>query len=96
METRRGEPVEVGVLGSSPRKPPKPAEEIGQNYQYVVLHSTLTKTEELPHFYFPYSTPSRAADHVYEFASTHVMELITHSRRFASKSPRSGMHSLGT
>jgi hypothetical protein len=75
METRRGEPVEVGVLGLVTAQTAETAEEIGKLINPYVLHYPLTKDEELPTFAFPYSPAQSERGPVYEFALNHVMEL---------------------
>jgi hypothetical protein len=75
MENRRGEPVEVGVLGLITAQTAETAEEIGKLINPYVLHYPLTKDEELPTFAFPYSPAQSERGPLYEFALNHVMEL---------------------
>jgi acyclic terpene utilization AtuA family protein len=75
MENRRGEPVEVGVLGLNTAQTAETAEEIGKLINPYVLHYPLTNDEELPTFAFPYSPAQSERGPVYEFALNHVMEL---------------------
>ena len=75
MENRRGEPVEVGVLGLVTAQTAETAEEIGKLINPYVLHYPLTKDEELPTFAFPYSPAQSERGPIYEFALNHVMEL---------------------
>jgi hypothetical protein len=75
MENRRGEPVEVGILGLITAPTAETAEEIGKLINPYVLHYPLTKDEELPTFAFPYSPAQSERGPLYEFALNHVMEL---------------------
>jgi hypothetical protein len=75
MESRRGDPVEVGILGLITAQTAETAEEIGKLVNPYVLHYPLTKDEELPTFAFPYSPAQSERGPVYEFALNHVMEL---------------------
>jgi hypothetical protein len=75
LENRRGEPVEVGVLGLITADTAETAEEIGKLVNPYVLHFPLTKDEELPTFAFPYSPAQSERGALYEFALNHVMEL---------------------
>jgi hypothetical protein len=75
MENRRGEPVEVGILGLITARTAEMAEEIGKLINPYVLHYPLTKDEELPTFAFPYSPAQSERGPLYEFALNHVMEL---------------------
>ena len=72
---RRGDPVEVGILGLITAQTAETAEEIGKLINPYVLHYPLTKDEELPTFAFPYSPAQSERGPVYEFALNHVMEL---------------------
>jgi hypothetical protein len=75
MENRRGEPVEVGILGLITAQTAETSEEIGKLINPYVLHYPLTKDEELPTFAFPYSPAQSERGPLYEFALNHVMEL---------------------
>jgi acyclic terpene utilization AtuA family protein len=75
MENRRGEPVEVGILGLITAQTAETAEEIGKLINPYVLHYPLTQDEELPTFAFPYSPAQSERGPLYEFALNHVMEL---------------------
>jgi hypothetical protein len=75
LENRRGEPVEVGILGLVTAQTAKAAEEIGKLINPYVLHYPLTKDEELPTFAFPYSPAQSERGPLYEFALNHAMEL---------------------
>jgi hypothetical protein len=75
LENRRGDPVEVGVLGLITARSAETAEEIGKLINPYMLHYPLTKDEELPTFAFPYSPAQSERGPLYEFALNHVMEL---------------------
>jgi hypothetical protein len=75
MESRHGEPVEVGILGLITARTAEMAQEIGKLINPYVLHYPLTKDEELPTFAFPYSPAQSERGPLYEFALNHVMEL---------------------
>lgn len=75
MENRRGDPVEVGVLGLITADTAETAAEIGKLANPYVLHYPLTRDEELPTFAFPYSPAQSERGALYEFALNHVMEL---------------------
>ena len=75
MENRRGDPVEIGILGLITAQTAETAEEIGKLINPYVLHYPLTKDEELPTFAFPYSPAQSERGPLYEFALNHVMEL---------------------
>jgi hypothetical protein len=75
MENRRGEPIEVGVLGLITAQTAETAAEIGKLINPYVLHYPLTKDEELPTFAFPYSPAQSERGPIYEFTLNHVMEL---------------------
>jgi hypothetical protein len=75
VENRRGDPVEVGILGLITAQTAETAEEIGKLINPYVLHYPLTKEEELPTFAFPYSPAQSERGPLYEFVLNHVMEL---------------------
>jgi hypothetical protein len=75
MENRRGDPVEIGILGLITAQTAETAEEIGKLINPYVLHYPLTKDEELPTFAFPYSPAQSERGPLYEFALNHVMQL---------------------
>lgn len=75
LETRVGDPVEVGVLGIVTAASQEVADEIGQLVNPFVLHYPLTRDEPLPTFAFPYSPAQTSRGALYEFALNHVMEL---------------------
>ncbi len=75
METRQGQPVEVGVLGIVTAASQALASEIGKLINPFVLHHPLTPDEELPTFAFPYSPATTDRGALYEFALNHVMRI---------------------
>lgn len=75
LENRKGDPVEVGVLGIVTAPTQAIAAEIGKLINPWVLHYPLTKGEELPTFAFPYSPATTDRGALYEFALNHVMLL---------------------
>lgn len=75
QENRRGDPVEVGVLGIVTAATQDLAAEIGKLINPFVLHYPLTDDEELPTFAFPYSPATTDRGALYEFAMNHVMHL---------------------
>lgn len=75
LETRHGNPAEVGVLGIVTAPDQATAAEIGKLINPFVLHHPLTENEELPTFAFPYSPATTDRGALYEFALNHVMEL---------------------
>ncbi|WP_378944634.1 acyclic terpene utilization AtuA family protein [Paracoccus sp. R86501] len=75
LENRKGNPVEVGVLGIVTARDQAQASEIGKLINPFVLHYPLTDDEELPTFAFPYSPATTDRGALYEFALNHVMAL---------------------
>lgn len=75
IETKRGLPTEVGVLGIVTANDQETASEIGKLINPFVLHYPLTSDEELPTFAFPYSPAQSERGALYEFSLNHVMEL---------------------
>jgi hypothetical protein len=75
LENRKGDPVEVGVLGLITARSQAEASEIGKLINPFVLHYPLTDDEELPTFAFPYSPATTDRGALYEFALNHVMRL---------------------
>jgi len=75
MENRRGQPVEVGVLGIITAPTQAQAAEIGKLINPFVLHHPLTPNEELPTFAFPYSPATTNRGALYEFVLNHVMRI---------------------
>lgn len=75
LETRIGDPVEIGVLGIITAPTQAIASEIGKLINPFVLHYPLTDDEELPTFAFPYSPATTDRGALYEFALNHVLAL---------------------
>ncbi|MEZ5797903.1 MAG: hypothetical protein R3D63_10745 [Paracoccaceae bacterium] len=75
IESRPGQPTEVGVLGIVTAATQARATEIGKLINPFVLHHPLTPNEELPTFAFPYSPATTDRGALYEFALNHVMRL---------------------
>jgi hypothetical protein len=75
MENRKGDPVEVGVMGLITAVTAEISAEIGKLINPFVLHYPLRQDEELPTFAFPYSPAQSERGAFYEFALNHVMEL---------------------
>ncbi|RMC32418.1 acyclic terpene utilization AtuA family protein [Paracoccus alkanivorans] len=75
LESRSGDPVEIGVLGIITAASQAVAAEIGKLINPFVLHYPLTDSEELPTFAFPYSPATTDRGPLYEFALNHVMRL---------------------
>lgn len=75
LENRKGDPVEVGVLGIITARTQAEASEIGKLINPFVLHYPLTDDEELPTFAFPYSPATTDRGALYEFALNHVLHL---------------------
>jgi len=75
LETRRGAPVEVGVLGLVTADSAERAGEIGKMLNPYLLHHPLTRDEEQPTFAFPFSPAEIERGAIYEFALNHVLEL---------------------
>lgn len=75
LETRVGDPVEVGAMGIVTADSRERALEIGKLLNPYLLHHPLTAEEEQPTFAFQFSPPEIDAGPLYEFALNHVMEL---------------------
>ncbi len=75
LETRAGDPVEVGVLGIVTAATQELAHEIGQLLNPLLLHHPLTADEEMPTFAFPFSPAEINRGPVHEFCLNHVMRL---------------------
>lgn len=73
LETAKGAPVEMGVLGIVTAETQSIAAEIGKIINPFVLHYPLTEDEELPTFAFPYSPATTDRGPLYEFALNHVL-----------------------
>lgn len=83
LENRKGDPVEVGVLGIVTAETQAIAAEIGKLINPWVLHYPLTQGEELPTFAFPYSPATTDRGALYEFALNHVMRLADPMEAFS-------------
>lgn len=75
LETRAGDPVEIGALGLVTAKTPELSAEIGKLLNPYLLHHPLTREEEVPTFAFPFSPAEIERGPVYEFCLNHVMRL---------------------
>ncbi|RMF35529.1 MAG: acyclic terpene utilization AtuA family protein [Alphaproteobacteria bacterium] len=75
LETRQGDPVEIGALGIVTARTEALAGEIGKMLNPYLLHHPLTREEELPTFAFPFSPAELQRGQIFEFALNHVMRL---------------------
>ncbi|MEM9970581.1 MAG: hypothetical protein AAF762_05735, partial [Pseudomonadota bacterium] len=75
LETRAGDPVEVGALGIVTAKTQALAGEIAKLLNPYLLHHPLTREEEVPTFAFPFSPAEIDRGPIYEFCLNHVMRL---------------------
>ena len=75
LETKVGDPVEIGALGLVTAKKRELAAEIGKLLNPYLLHHPLTREEEVPTFAFPFSPAEIDRGPVYEFCLNHVMRL---------------------
>ena len=75
IESKVGQPVEVGVLGIITAADQDTSNEIAKLINPWMLHFPLTQDEELPTFAFPYSPAESERGPLYEFCLNHVMEL---------------------
>ena len=75
LETRAGDPVEIGALGIVTAKTQGLAAEIGKLLNPYLLHHPLTREEEQPTFAFPFSPAEIDRGAVHEFCLNHVMAL---------------------
>ena len=75
LETRTGDPNEVGVLGIVTAPTQKLATQIAMLLNPPMLHHPLTPEEEQPTFAFPFSPPEIERGPLWEFALHHVMHL---------------------
>ncbi|SMX23397.1 acyclic terpene utilization AtuA family protein [Boseongicola aestuarii] len=75
LETRLGDPVEIGALGLVTAKTPELAGEIGKLLNPYLLHHPLTRDEEQPTFAFPFSPAEIDRGAIYEFCLNHVLRL---------------------
>ena len=75
LETRKGDPVEIGALGIVTAKTQAMASEIGKLLNPYLLHHPLTRDEEQPTFAFPFSPAEIDRGPIYEFCLNHVLTL---------------------
>lgn len=75
LETKTGEPVEIGAMGLVTAKSAELSAEIGKLLNPYLLHHPLTIQEEVPTFAFPFSPAEIDRGPVYEFCLNHVMRL---------------------
>lgn len=75
LESKVGDPVEIGALGLVTAKTQELAGEIGKLLNPYLLHHPLTREEEVPTFAFPFSPAEIDRGPVYEFCLNHVMRL---------------------
>ena len=75
METRAGDPSEVGVLGIVTAPTQETATQIAMLLNPPMLHHPLTDEEEQPTFAFAFSPPEIERGPLWEFALHHVMAL---------------------
>jgi hypothetical protein len=75
LETRQGDPVEIGALGIVTAKTQDLAAEIAKYLNPYLLHHPLTAEEEQPTFAFPFSPAEIDRGAVYEFCLNHVLIL---------------------
>jgi hypothetical protein len=75
LETRQGDPVELGAIGIITAPTEAQAAEIGKMLNPYLLHHPLTREEEQPTFAFLFSPPEMHMGQIYEFALNHVLEL---------------------
>ena len=75
LETRKGDPVEVGVLAIVTAPSQERASEIAKLSNPFLLHYPLTDDEPQATFAFPFSPADWARGALYEFTLNHVMVL---------------------
>ena len=85
LETRTGDPVEIGALGLVTARTQELANEIGKLLNPYLLHHPLTREEEVPTFAFPFSPAEIDRGPVYEFCLNHVMRLDDPMEAFTLK-----------
>ena len=90
LESRKGAPAEVGVLGIITAESQDIAAEIGKLANPFVLHHALTDNEEMPSFAFPYSPAQSDRGALYEFCLNHVLALEDPMQAF-----RLNVHEVG-
>lgn len=75
LESRKGAPVEIGVLVLVTARSQEEATEVAKLINPFLLHFPLTESEELPTFAFPYSPVHSERGALHAFAMNHVLEL---------------------
>ncbi len=75
LETRTGDPVEIGVLAIVTAASADVAREIAKMLNPYLLHHPLTQGEEQPTFAFPFSPPEMDRGAVFAFCLNHVLDL---------------------
>lgn len=75
LETRRGQPVELGVMAILTAADQVTANTLGKLMNPYLLHHPLTRDEEQPTFAFPFSPAEIDRGPAYEFVLHHVMNL---------------------
>ncbi|MBT8409310.1 MAG: DUF1446 domain-containing protein [Alphaproteobacteria bacterium] len=75
LESRTGDPVEIGVLGIVTAPTEALSDEIGKLLNPYLLHHPLTAAEEQPTFAFPFSPAELSRGAGFEFCLNHVLTL---------------------
>ncbi|WP_246227733.1 acyclic terpene utilization AtuA family protein [Roseobacter ponti] len=75
LETRTGDPFEIGVIAIITAPDAAKAAEIGKMLNPYLLHHPLTQEEEQPTFAFLFSPPEMHHGEVFEFVLNHVLHL---------------------
>jgi hypothetical protein len=75
LETKRGKPVEIGVLLIITAADQDTATDLSKLINPFLLHHPLTVDEALPTFAFPYAPAHSDRGALYEFAMNHVLVL---------------------
>jgi hypothetical protein len=75
LETRRADPVEIGVVGIVTAATEALADEAAKMLNPYLLHHPLTAEEEQPTFAFLFSPPEMKRGQIYEFVFNHVLTL---------------------
>ena len=75
LETRQGDPVEIGALGIVTAASDETSREIAKLLNPYMLHHPLTREEEVPTFAFLFSPPEMPRGAAYEFCLNHVLHL---------------------
>ena len=83
LETRRGDPVELGALGLVTADTPARAAEVAKLLNPYLLHHPLDPEEPVPTFAFPFSPAEIDRGAVHAFCLNHVMRLDDPMEAFA-------------